>query len=66
VNNQVVRQRPLCPYPAQARYNGSGSFDDAANFSCKIQKFSERTINAGDIVLIQNSLRQRDLKLPNR
>ena len=29
------RTRPLCPYPAQARYNGSGSIDDAANFSCR-------------------------------
>jgi feruloyl esterase len=28
----VVRTRPLFPYPAQARYTGSGSIDDAANF----------------------------------
>jgi feruloyl esterase len=28
----VVRTRPLFPYPAQARYTGSGSVDDAANF----------------------------------
>ncbi len=26
--------RPLCAYPKTARYNGSGSTDDAANFSC--------------------------------
>jgi feruloyl esterase len=26
--------RPLCPYPLIARYNGSGSQDDAANFTC--------------------------------
>jgi hypothetical protein len=30
----VVRTRPLCPYPAVAKYSGSGSPDDAANFSC--------------------------------
>jgi feruloyl esterase len=30
----VVRTRPLCPYPQVARYKGSGSTDDAANFSC--------------------------------
>jgi feruloyl esterase len=29
------RTRPLCVYPAQARYNGSGSIEAAANFSCK-------------------------------
>lgn len=34
VNNQVVRTRPLCPYPQVARYSGKGSIDDAANFSC--------------------------------
>jgi feruloyl esterase len=34
VNNQVVRTRPLCPYPQVARYSGRGSIDDAANFRC--------------------------------
>ncbi len=31
-----TRTRPLCPYPAEARWNGTGSSDDAANFSCVI------------------------------
>jgi hypothetical protein len=30
----VARTRPLCPYPQVARYRGSGSTDDAANFAC--------------------------------
>lgn len=30
----VVRTRPLCPYPQTARWNGQGSSDDAANFTC--------------------------------
>ena len=30
----VTRTRPLCPYPQTAIYKGSGSTDDAANFSC--------------------------------
>ncbi|MEP7338057.1 MAG: tannase/feruloyl esterase family alpha/beta hydrolase [Acidobacteriota bacterium] len=34
----VVRTRPLCPYPQIARYKGSGSTDEAANFSCVTQK----------------------------
>lgn len=28
------RTRPLCPYPQYARYNGSGSVESAASFSC--------------------------------
>jgi feruloyl esterase len=31
---QTVRTRPLCSYPATAKYKGSGSTDEAANFSC--------------------------------
>jgi feruloyl esterase len=31
---KVNRTRPLCPYPQVARYKGSGSIDDAANFTC--------------------------------
>jgi feruloyl esterase len=34
VDDEVVRTRPLCPYPQVARYAGRGSIDDAANFSC--------------------------------
>jgi feruloyl esterase len=30
----VIRTRPLCPYPQVARYNGAGSHDDAKNFVC--------------------------------
>jgi len=30
----VQRARPLCPYPAVARYVGTGSVDDAASFVC--------------------------------
>jgi hypothetical protein len=30
----VTRTRPLCPYPQTAVYKGSGSTDDAANFTC--------------------------------
>lgn len=30
----VERTRPLCPYPQVAQWKGSGSTDDAANFTC--------------------------------
>jgi len=33
-NGQVDKTRPICPYPQVAKYNGVGSTDDAANFSC--------------------------------
>lgn len=29
------RTRPLCPYPKFAKYKGTGSIEDAANFSCE-------------------------------
>jgi feruloyl esterase len=29
-----VRSRPLCQYPLVAKYKGTGSTDDAANFVC--------------------------------
>ncbi len=31
----VDRTRPICAYPAAAAYKGSGSIDDAANFTCR-------------------------------
>ena len=34
----VVRTRPLCPYPQVAKWSGSGSTDDAANFTCAAAK----------------------------
>jgi feruloyl esterase len=33
-NGTVDRSRPLCPFPQVAKYKGSGSIDDAANFAC--------------------------------
>jgi len=33
-NGTVDRTRPLCPYGQTARWSGTGTSDDAANFSC--------------------------------
>jgi feruloyl esterase len=33
-NGTVDRTRPLCPYPQIARWKGTGSSDDAAQFAC--------------------------------
>jgi hypothetical protein len=32
--NGTVRSRPLCPYPTTAKWTGTGSTNDAANFVC--------------------------------
>jgi len=34
-NGRVTRSRPLCPYPEVARYDGTGSVDEASNFRCE-------------------------------
>src|SRR6185312_1892698 len=33
---KLDRTLPICPYPQIARYNGSGSIDDASNFTCRL------------------------------
>jgi feruloyl esterase len=61
-----TRSRPVCAYPAEAAYNGSGDVNDAASFSCRTPKFQERSVTSSDLVNIRNSLMQRTLELPNR
>jgi feruloyl esterase len=34
-SGRVVRTRPLCEYPKQAVYDGSGSTDESVNFACR-------------------------------
>jgi feruloyl esterase len=36
VSGTARRTRPLCPYAKIAKYQGHGSVDDVANFSCVI------------------------------
>jgi feruloyl esterase len=35
-NGRPDRTRPLCPYPQEAKYKGTGSTDEAANFVCAL------------------------------
>jgi len=66
-SGNLVRQRPVCPYPAQAAYQGSGDINSAASFACVSPKPNDRNIvEAGDLLHIRNALTQRDLELPNR
>ena len=62
----LTRSRPVCPYPAEAVYKGSGDINDAANFSCHKKELNEHSVKRSDLVNIRNSLTQRDLLLPNR
>jgi feruloyl esterase len=36
------RTRPLCPYPAYAKYKGTGSIELAENFECHVDKHRDR------------------------
>lgn len=62
----VRRQRPLCPYPAQAVYRGAGSVDEAENFACRSPATPDRSVGAGDLLHVRNALTQRRLRLPER
>jgi hypothetical protein len=33
--HKIVMTRPLCPYPQQAHYKGTGSIKDASSFTCQ-------------------------------
>ncbi|KAF2015237.1 feruloyl esteras-like protein B precursor [Aaosphaeria arxii CBS 175.79] len=35
LHSEVLRQRPLCMYPKQARYVGNGDVNDAESWTCK-------------------------------
>jgi feruloyl esterase len=65
-NGNLTRSRPVCPWPSQAVYKGSGDINDAVNFSCSAIKLHDYEVKDGDLVHIRNSLSQRKLLLPNR
>jgi feruloyl esterase len=62
----LTRSRPVCAYPDEARYNGSGDINVAANFSCQKPRPKDRTVTDSDLINVRNALTQRNLELPNR
>lgn len=62
----IVRQRPVCAYPQAAVYRGSGDVNAAGSFACAAPGLEQLPVNATDILLIQNALRQRDVLGPRR
>lgn len=61
-----TRSRPVCPYPAEAVYQGTGDIDQAANFACQTPTPAYGTVTRGDLVNVRNALVNRQLLLPNR
>lgn len=66
VSGASVRSRPICAYPKEAVYKGSGDINVAASFTCATPTVDKLVATSGDIMQVQNSLRQRELLTPNR
>jgi feruloyl esterase len=62
----ITRQRPACAYPQVAVYRGSGDVNAASSFQCVTAGADQLPTNATDIMLIQLSLRQKDVLTPTR
>jgi feruloyl esterase len=62
----VVRQRPVCVYPKEARYKGSGSADADTSFTCVDPGPESPGVSEADLNQIRNALRQRALLGPVR
>ncbi|MEO8137675.1 MAG: tannase/feruloyl esterase family alpha/beta hydrolase [Betaproteobacteria bacterium] len=62
----VVRQRPVCVYPKQARYKGSGNINAPENFTCVEPGAEQPGASVPDLHQIRNSLRLRALLGPVR
>jgi hypothetical protein len=68
VDGEVVLTRPLCLYPAVARYTGEGSTDEAANFDCVAPRAPRGARASRPGLLSQPSLADQASQLspPNR
>jgi feruloyl esterase len=62
----ITRQRPICAYPQIALYRGTGDLDAAAGFQCTTPSASQLPTDSTDLLLIRNSMRQRDVLTPTR
>lgn len=62
----VSRQRPVCVYPKQARYNGAGDVNAAASFTCVDPGPEQPGVSQPDLEQVRNALRQRAVLEPVR
>ena len=51
---EVVRTRPLCPFPLEQTYDGSGDMNDAASFTCAMP--AEASLASGAYDWVGNDL----------
>ena len=61
-----VKRRSIAKLTEMVEDTSAGDINDAASFKCVTPDASSRSLTASDMILIQSSLRQRDMKLPNR
>jgi hypothetical protein len=52
IGGRIIRSMPLCPFPEEARYRGTGNPEDAANWSCphgdtRLEQFGAAGVRAG-------------------
>ncbi|HEX2544339.1 MAG TPA: tannase/feruloyl esterase family alpha/beta hydrolase [Ramlibacter sp.] len=62
----ITRQRPICAYPQVAVYRGSGDVNAASSFTCATASADQLPTDAADLLILRNSLRQRDVLGPRR
>lgn len=64
--NTPVQSRPICAWPAQAKYVGTGDINQDKNFRCEVVQGVNENVEGSEMLLIKSALRQRDLRVPNR
>ncbi len=67
IGARIVRRMPLCPYPEEARYRGSGSPHSAQNWSCtakdrRLEKIGPAGLRAGVMAPLRLVARVRRLR----
>jgi feruloyl esterase len=65
-NGTLLRERPLCPYPQEAVYDGSGDVNSVSSFSCGVPSAGNLVVENQDVLQVQNALRQRAVLGPIR
>ena len=61
---RVLRQRPVCPYPQQARYLGTGSIDSAESFRCATPTAEQLGLSDTDVMQVRKILRTPAAVIP--
>jgi feruloyl esterase len=60
----IVRQRPLCAYPTEARYIGTGDVNQASSFICTAPDRENLVPSAAEMAQIRYSVQSRKIPVP--